>query len=90
MKGCKQMGHSLNLSSYMEALIQPLKVNNPKTNKQKIPAARDAQKCLTVIYPCIDHILGAAMVCDIPFLCVLLEVPLTTSTGVSQDDFIFK
>lgn len=38
----------------------------------------------------IDHILGVAMVCDIPFLCVLLEAPLTTSTGVSKEDFILN
>ena len=31
MEGCKQMDHFLNLSNYREALIQPLKVNNPKT-----------------------------------------------------------
>ena len=31
MEGCKQMGHFWNLSNYREALIQPLKVNSPKT-----------------------------------------------------------
>ena len=33
MEGCKQMGHFWNLSNYREALIQPLKVNSPKTKK---------------------------------------------------------
>ena len=31
MEGCKQMDHFLNLSNFREALIQPLKVNSPKT-----------------------------------------------------------
>ena len=54
MKGCKQMCHFLNSSNYRDALIQPLKVNSPKTKKP--PAARGAQKCLRVIYPCCEHI----------------------------------
>ena len=51
MEGCKQMGHFLNLSNYKEAFIQPLKANSPP--KKKSSAARGAQKCLRVIYPCI-------------------------------------
>ena len=49
MKGCKQMDHFWNLSNFREALIQPLKVNSPKTKKPL--AARGAHKCLRVIYP---------------------------------------
>jgi len=49
MEGRKQMSHFLNLSNYREALIQPLKVNSPKT--KKTPAAHGAQKCFRVIYP---------------------------------------
>ena len=48
MEGCKQMDHFLNSTNYREALIQPLKVNGPKT--KKLPATRGAQKCLRVIY----------------------------------------
>ena len=47
------MGHFLNLSNYREALIQPLKVNSPKTKKN--PAARGAHKCLRVIYPWVSE-----------------------------------
>ena len=35
MEGCKQMGHFLNLSNYRKTLIQPLKVNSPKTKQKK-------------------------------------------------------
>ena len=33
MEGCKQMDHFWNSSNYREPLIQPLKVNSPKTKK---------------------------------------------------------
>ena len=36
MEGCKQMGHFWNLSNYREALIQPLKVNSPKTKNPQL------------------------------------------------------
>ena len=35
MEGCKQMNHFWNWSNFREALIQPLKVNSPKTKQKK-------------------------------------------------------
>ena len=37
MEGYKQMDHFLNSSNYRDALIQPLKVNSPKTEKKPQP-----------------------------------------------------
>ena len=55
MEGCKQMGHFWNLSNYREALIQPLKVNSPKTkNPQPHVVHKNA---LEMIYLCTYFII---------------------------------